>query len=74
MARDLPNFEGIQKNGTLAHWGIHVRNLLNKNFFICLVLPNLSWLALSPDLTPMTFFCWVTLKVYTISILGMNKQ
>lgn len=64
----------IQHDGAPAHYGIEVRNYLNNNYpgrWIGRGSQTLAWPARSPDLTPLDFYVWGTLKskVYAEKIL-----
>lgn len=55
----------IQHDGAPAHFAARVRQYLNENFpgrWIGRGSPTLAWPARSPDLTPLDFHVWGTLK------------
>lgn len=67
----------IQHDGAPAHYGTQVREYLNEQYpqrWIGRGSPILAWPARSPDLTPLDFYVWGTLKskVYAKKILSRD--
>lgn len=55
----------IQHDGAPAHYGTQVREYLNEEYperWIGRGSPTIAWPARSPDLTPLDFYVWGTLK------------
>ena len=62
----------FQQDGALPHWGLRVRQFLNKTFSDRWIGRDgpISWPPRSPDITPLDFFLWGYVKdiVYRIKV------
>lgn len=67
----------LQHDGAPAHYGTQVREYLNATFpgrWIGRGSTNIAWPARSPDLTPLDFYVWGTLKEKVYSVQIQNRE